>query len=198
MSHPQEDLMITLLTILRKSHNFRMLLELPEDLLAQGIGDLGVDAGVLNVLVPKVVSDILNPTASFQKMHGHGVAQGMDRTFLDAGGVGIIVKELLDLPLLQGPLAAGEEIRPHIAPFAEIGSQELGRVPPQGFLSAEAVLQSPNGDPMILEVHIVNGEHERLTHTQAVVVDETEEGPVARRGDRREEAFHFILGEIFG
>jgi hypothetical protein len=36
---------------LRKPHNLGMLLEFPEDLLAQGIGDLGVDAGVLDVLV---------------------------------------------------------------------------------------------------------------------------------------------------
>jgi hypothetical protein len=32
-----------------------MLLELPEDLLAQGIGDLGVDAGVLDVLMAEVI-----------------------------------------------------------------------------------------------------------------------------------------------
>jgi hypothetical protein len=55
-----------------------MLLELAKDLLTQGIGDLGVDAGVLDVLAAQVVGHVLDPAAGFQQMHGHGVAERMD------------------------------------------------------------------------------------------------------------------------
>jgi hypothetical protein len=55
-----------------------MLLELSEHLLAQGIGDLGVDLRVLDVAVAEVVGHILNPAARFQEMHGDRVAQSMD------------------------------------------------------------------------------------------------------------------------
>lgn len=36
---------------------------------------------------------------------------------------------------------------------------------------------------MVLKVHIVDREHERLAHAQAVVIDETKEGFVARGVD---------------
>jgi hypothetical protein len=65
-----------------KPHNFRMLLELPEDLFAQGIDDLGVDAGVLDVFVAQVVGHVLDAAAGFQEMHGHGVAQRVHRALL--------------------------------------------------------------------------------------------------------------------
>src|SRR5688572_19626960 len=74
------------------AHNLRMLLELAEDLLAQGVGDLGVDAGVLDVLVTEVVGHVFNPAAGFQEMHGHGMAQGMHGMPLDPGRLSIIVK----------------------------------------------------------------------------------------------------------
>ena len=57
--------------------NFRMLLEFSEHLLAQGIGDLSINAGVLDVLVAQVVGHVLDPASGFKKMHGHGVAQGV-------------------------------------------------------------------------------------------------------------------------
>ncbi len=60
----------------------------------------------------EVVSHVLNPAARFQQMHGHGVAQRMNRSFLDAGCRGVVGEELLHLALLQGALAAGEEVRP--------------------------------------------------------------------------------------
>jgi hypothetical protein len=71
-------------------------------------------------------------------------------------------------------------------------------VTPQRLLSPESVLQSPNRDPMVLEIDILDGEHERFAHAQAVVVDQTEESSVARGPDCREEMFELILGEIFG
>jgi hypothetical protein len=100
-----------------------MLLKLPEDLLTQGIGNLSVDAGVLDVFAAQVVGHVLD---------------------------------------------------------------------------AAAGLQSPNGDPVVAKVHIVDGEHERLTHTETVVVDQAEESPIAWRVDGRKEVFQFILGEVFG
>jgi hypothetical protein len=100
-----------------------MLLELAEDLLAQGIGDLGVDAGVLDVLVTQVVGHVFDPATGFQKMHGHGVAQGVHRALFDAGGIGVIVEQLLHLPLLQGSLAAGEQVGTDISALSQIAAQ---------------------------------------------------------------------------
>ncbi len=42
-----------------------MLFELPEHLFTQGIGDLGVDPGVLDVLVAQVISHVLDAAAGF-------------------------------------------------------------------------------------------------------------------------------------
>src|SRR5688500_6385792 len=123
------------LSILRKPHNLRVLLELPEHLLAQGTGDLRVDAGVLDVLVAQVISDILAPTAGFQEMYRHRVAQGVNRSLLDTGSVSIIVEQLLDLALLQGTLAAGEEVGPDVSAFTQIAAHQFGRMPPQRLFS---------------------------------------------------------------
>ena len=99
-----------------------MLLELTEDLLAQRIGDLRIDARVLDVLVAQMIGHVRDSAAGFQEMHGHGVAQGVDRTLFDAGRIGVIVKELLRLALLQGPLAAGEEIGPDVSALTQIAA----------------------------------------------------------------------------
>jgi hypothetical protein len=114
------------------------------------------------------------------------------------GRVSIIVEQLLDLALLHRPLAAGAEVGPDIPPLAQIAPQQFGRVPPQGLLAAESVLQAPDRKPMVPKVHIVDGEHERFAHAEAVVVDEPKEGLVAGRCDGREEAFQLVLGEVFG
>jgi hypothetical protein len=63
--------MITLLEVLRKPHNLGMLLKVAEDLLPIGVRDLGVDLGVLDILVAEVVGDIFNAAASLEKMQGY-------------------------------------------------------------------------------------------------------------------------------
>jgi hypothetical protein len=63
--------MITLLEALRKPHNLGMLLKVAEDLLPIGVRDLGVDLGVLDILVAEVVGDIFNAAASLEKMQGY-------------------------------------------------------------------------------------------------------------------------------
>ncbi len=178
--------------------NFRMLLEFPEDLLAQGIGDLSINAGVLDVLVPQVISDILNPAAGFQEMDSHGMAESMDGARLDAGDLGVIGEELLHLALLQGPLAASEQVRPDISALTQIAANEFGGVPPQRLFAAKPILQSPNCDAMVLKVDIIDGEHQCFAYAQAVVVDQAEEGPVAGGLDGREDACELVLGEVFG
>lgn len=175
-----------------------MLFELAEDLLTQGIGDLGVDAGVLDILVTEMIGHVLDPAAGFQQMHRHRVAQRVHGAFLDAGRLGIVDKELLHLPLLQGPLAASEKVGPDVAALPQIAAYEFRRMPPQRLLAAEPVLQPPDGDPMIFEVHIVDGEHQGFADAQAIVVDEAEEGSVAGRVDRRKEPLQLVLGEVFG
>ena len=50
---------------------------------------------------------------------------------------------------------------------------------------------------MIFKVHIIDGEHQGFAHPQAVVVNQTGEGPIAGRVDRGKEALEFVLGEVF-
>jgi hypothetical protein len=175
-----------------------MLLELAEDLLAQGIRDLGVDAGVLNILMAQVIGHVFNVAAGLQEVHGHGVTECMDRSRLNAGRRDVIIEQLLHLALLQGTLAAGEEVRPDVSALPQIAAQQFGRVPPQGLFAAEPVFRSPDGDPVVLEVYVINGEHQRFADSQAIVVDQTKEGLVAGGIDRGKEALELILGEIFG
>jgi hypothetical protein len=105
---------------------------------------------------PTAVPGVPPGAASFQEMHRHGVAQGVPRTVLDTSSVCIIGEQLLPLALLQGSFAAGEEVRPDVSALSQIAANEFGRVPPQGLLAAESVYRSPNGDPMVLEVHGVD------------------------------------------
>jgi hypothetical protein len=42
-----------------------MLFKLTKDLLAQGIGNLSVDPGVLDILVAEMISNVFNPAAGF-------------------------------------------------------------------------------------------------------------------------------------
>ena len=107
-----------------------MLLELAEHLLAQGMGDLCVDVGVLTVLVSLMVGDIFNPTTGFEQMNSHRVAQGVDRACLDAGSVGVVIEKLLDLAFLQGSLTAGKEVGPDRSAFPQIAAQQLSGVSP--------------------------------------------------------------------
>jgi hypothetical protein len=130
-------------------------------------------------------------------MHGHGMAQSVHRSRLDASVVGVIVEQLLDLALLQRSLAAGEEVRPDVSALPQIAAQQFGRMPPQRLLAAKPVFQSPDGDPMIFEVHIVDREHQCFADTQAVVIDQAKERLIAGRVDRREEAFQFVLRKVF-
>jgi len=53
-------------------------LEVAEDLLAEGMGDLGVDAGVLDIAVPKMVSHVFDVAAGIEKMYGDRMPEGMD------------------------------------------------------------------------------------------------------------------------
>jgi len=49
----------------RRTYNLRVLLEFLEYLLAQGIGDLGINPGILDVLVAQVIGHVFNPAAGF-------------------------------------------------------------------------------------------------------------------------------------
>src|SRR6266571_5232862 len=117
-----------------------------------------------------------------------GVPQRVHRTALDAGGLRVAVEEVLDLPLLEGPLAASEEIRPRVVSHAKVGPQQLRSMAPKGLLAAETVLQAPDPDPVALEVHVFESKQRRLVHAKPVVVDHGEERPVAWRGNRAEKA----------
>jgi len=51
-----------------------MALQLGKDLLAQTGSDLGVNLGVLDILVAQVIRHVLDALAGLQEVHGNGVA----------------------------------------------------------------------------------------------------------------------------
>jgi hypothetical protein len=83
-----------------------------------------------------VIGHVFDAAAGFQQMHGHGMAQGMDRAFLNSGRLRILLEQLLHLALLQGSLASGKEVGPDVTTLPQITAYELGRMPPQRLLSA--------------------------------------------------------------
>src|SRR6266851_6678359 len=99
--------------------DFRMPLEVAEDLLAERVRDLRVDPGVLDVPVAEMIRDVLDTAASIKEMDGNRVAQGVNRATLDAGGQGVPVTDVLDLALLQRPLSPGKEVGAGILPHAK-------------------------------------------------------------------------------
>src|SRR6266446_6345202 len=71
-------------------------------------------------------------------------------------------------------------------------------MPPEWLFAAEAVLQPTQPDPVILQVHVLEGQHGRLVHAKPVVIDQGEESPVSRGGNSGEEALELVLSEVFG
>src|SRR2546426_3873857 len=121
----------------RDADDLRVALEVAEDLLAERVGDLGVDPGVLDVFVAEVVGDVLDPAAGVEKVDCDRVPQRVNRAVLDAGGQGVLVEEILDLALLQRPLAPGEKVRTDILADSKVGAEEFRRVAPEWLLSAQ-------------------------------------------------------------
>jgi hypothetical protein len=179
-------------------HNFRMLLQIPEYLLAIGVRDLGVDFGILDVTVAQVVSHVFNPSAGFEEVDRYGVAQGVDGSAGDTRGLHVGLEEMLHHPFLDRAFPAGEEVGACISADPHVRPEGFGRVAPEGLLAADAVLEATDPDAVLFEVDVVDSELRGFIHAQAVVVDQSEKGPVARGVDHTEESFEFILGEVFG
>ena len=80
-------------------------------------------------------------------------------------------EEVLDLPLLQGPLAVGEEVRAGVRPDSdsEVGPKELPGVAPERFLAAEAVLEPAEPDPVSPQIEVLQSAGGRLVHAEAIV-----------------------------
>lgn len=175
-----------------------MLFKVAKYLLAIRVRDLGVNFGVLDVLVAEMVGDIFNPASGFQEVNGNRVAKRMNGSTSDASLFGIVSKKFLYHAFLEGPLAAGEEVGAGVFANPHMRSQGFGRVAPERSLAANTVLEAADADAVVFEVDILNGDCGGFVHTEAVVVDQAEQGPVARGVDRRKEAFEFVLGQIFG
>src|SRR6266851_7459820 len=178
--------------------DLRVALEVAEDLLAEWVGDLGVDPSVLDVTVPEVVSDIFDSATGVEQMDGDRVPQRVNRAALDASGLRVACEEVLDLALLQRSLAPGEEVGSGVAPHPEVGAEELRGVTPEWLLAAEAILQPAEPDPVILEIEVLEREGGRFVHPEPVVIGQSKEGPVARGGNNRKEAVELVLVEVLG
>src|SRR5260370_8844400 len=83
-----------------------MSLEVAEDLFAERMGDLSIDASVLDVAVPEVVGDIFDSATGVEQMDGDRVPQRGNRSPRDPGGLSVVGEQVVNLPLLQRPLTA--------------------------------------------------------------------------------------------
>jgi hypothetical protein len=108
-----------------------MLLQLPEHLCSEGMSDLGIDAGVLDVFVAQMIGHVLNPPPGLQEMHGDRVAQRVDRPALNPDFFGIVRKELLDHSPLERAFPAGEQIGfpEESEKFCEVFELDFGHSP---------------------------------------------------------------------
>ena len=83
--------------------DLRVALEVAEDLLAERVGDLRVDPGVLDVLVAQLIGHVLDAAAGVEEMHRDRVPQGVNRAALDAGGPAYFSKRLWTWRFFSGP-----------------------------------------------------------------------------------------------
>src|SRR5262245_18273785 len=165
----------------RESHNLGMLLKVAEDLLPIGVGDLGVDFGVLDIRVAEVVGDVLNAAAGLEKMHGDRVTKRMDGPAGDACLLGVCMKKSLHHALLERPLAAGEKVGAGLFAYTEVRSQGLCGMPSQRPLATDTILEAADADAVLFQVNVVNGDRRGFIHAEAIVIDQADQGPVAGR-----------------
>jgi hypothetical protein len=114
----------------------------------------------------------------------------------EACGLRIMRKEMLDHAFLHGALSTNEEVGCDIPPHAQIGTEKFRRVSPQGFLSAETIFQPPYPDTVIFDVDVLHGQRRRFVDSQAIMINESEQGAVARRVNDFEEALELVLREV--
>jgi hypothetical protein len=81
----------------------RVALEVAEDLLAERVGDLGVNPGVLDVAVPEMVGHVLNAAAGVEEVDGDRVAKRVDRAPRDPRCLGVVLEQVLNLAFFKGP-----------------------------------------------------------------------------------------------
>jgi hypothetical protein len=164
-------------------HNLRVLLKLSKNLIAQWIGDLCIHARIADVPMSQVIGNIPNTPTGFKEMHRDGVGQGMNMAGSDACCLRIVSKEMLDHAFLHRALSTNEEVGRDVPPHSQVGTEKFRRVPPQGFLAADTIFQPPYPDTMIFYVDVLHGQGGRFVYSQAIVINEREQGAVAWRGD---------------
>jgi hypothetical protein len=107
-----------------------MLLKLSKHLFSERVGDLRVDARVLDIAVSQVVSNVLDAASDFKEMYRNGVSQGVDRTASNTSQAAVVSKEILHLPFLQCSFLASEEVRAYVSSHPHVGAEEFCRVSP--------------------------------------------------------------------
>lgn len=165
-------------------HNLLALLQLLENLLPPPIRELGIDERVLDVYMPQVILHILNSLSGFQEVRGNGVSQGMYRELRVQPGLAAILPEQLLNPLpFQRALPAGEERGSGVQPHGHIRFQQLRCIAEQRPLAALPMFESMDDDPASLRVHILQLQQSGFRDPQAIVIDGSEQRPVAGIGD---------------
>jgi hypothetical protein len=132
-----------------------MLLQVPEDLFAIRVRDLGVHFGILDIAVTQVIGHILNAAAGFYEVHGDRVAERMDGSAGNARRFGVGLEEMLHHAFFERPFTAGEEVWACISAHPQICPQGFGGVPPEGFLAADTVLKAPDPDTVLFEADVI-------------------------------------------
>jgi hypothetical protein len=129
-----------------------MLFQIAEDLFAIGVGDLGVDLGVLNVAVAQMVSHVFYAATGFQEVNSNRVAKGVNRAAGNPCLLTVGLEKMLHHPFLQRTLPPSKEVRAHIITDPEVPSQGFGRVAPEGLLSPHTVFEATDTDAVLLRL----------------------------------------------
>lgn len=116
----------------------------------------------------------------------------------EAGKLPVLAEEGLDLSFLEWPRSAGEEFRARCRTPCQVLPNQLLGPREERPLGPDPRLDPLHDDPVPDQVEINPLQQSDFRDSQAVVVDQGEEGAVPRIGDHAEERLDFFLGQIAG
>jgi len=178
--------------------NPRRMLELAEHSDSVVVGDAGVDRGRPDALVAEVVLDELEVDAGIEQVSGNRMPQAVaSQVGRESCAIAIADEPRLDLALSERSASPREKgcvcssLR-HL----EVGSEYvLGRRPKRMFAPC-ATLQALDDDSAANQIHVATLKEADLPHPEPVVVDQREEGAIARVIHAREERPQLGLREV--
>jgi hypothetical protein len=90
-----------------------------------------------------VIGNILDTAAGFKQVYRNGMTQRVYVCCRKSRLVRVAAKEILHLAFLHCALPSGKQVWSNISAHSQIRTQKFYGVPPQWFLSADAILKTP-------------------------------------------------------